>query len=194
MNKTPYFFMKNSRDSKSFTGNIREREFTNISELTKILNCNYEEVYNEINKNRFPEPNILLSLEKLRSLTYEIVKNFDWMINPQIEIIDPRCSKHTNRYFTSEEAIPLAHIEQDVIPNTTVKVYAKIEIFNENSCTVGILLHELAHMYDPYDNNHGDNFKQAYDQIIHWWYVNKYREVNYKLLLKNCMNYLKNIF
>jgi len=119
------------------------------------------------NKIEWPFPNIHLSLEDFIILANRMISYFSWMSPVKINMIKPKEHHIFNRYYHSVDNIVLAAISYEVDPSDN-KIYGISDIYicRKEFLTVGVLLHELAHMYDPTDYSHGEIFQFALSEII----------------------------
>lgn len=119
-------------------------------------------------------PMIHAPLIKLQFLADTIADKVEWVKPVYLKIIEPgniTDSKLINFpiWKDSMGALPLAYIAMEIeVEHKEICGQSTIYFFNPKFCTVGILLHELAHMVYPHID-HGDEFQASLIELKILW-------------------------
>ena len=135
------------------------------------MNESYEQVVREMmtnpkmNKSVRPWPNIWYSIENLQLLADMYEQRFTWVIPCKVKLV-PGLGRD-ERFSIWYGSLPLAQNVMEAEDDGTI-VESEIQIGHKQFQTAGIVIHELAHMYKPYDN-HGKEFTKAHGWLIQFW-------------------------
>ncbi len=122
-------------------------------------------------------PYIPASITKLQFLAYTIADRVSWVRETYVCLSNPdKEGSGANMYMKNNSHIghlPLAMIEMETETDAThgellTEFQPVISFFSDISCTVGVLLHELAHLAYPY-TSHETEFQGAYRELCDSW-------------------------
>lgn len=132
-----------------------------------------------LGKNKQEYPHIYAPLGKLQFLADAISDKVEWVKPVYLRLTDPDCYADPEVSITMKEHfrplqngsanIPCAMISFEIIYEGWICDQPVVHFFDARFLTVGVLLHELAHLHPSAHFDHGPGFRDAHDRLVRMW-------------------------